>query len=462
MSLLMERFYDVVDTDDLPDSFDTSQRCRYEIKTESLPNDWGGHCCYRPVWDGNDRCIWHAETPRKSPEELQQAQQLERTWPQKYSNLTLTRRLNEAYLRNYEVNEEHLDEQFQQPLSFNSCTLFNSDFRYSDLRQTHFQNVQLTGSDFEDAICEHALFQGCDLSETNFKYANLENARILRQSIQDANWLGVRLNEANLHNSDFTNTNLRLAKLKGTYMTKATLEGCNLEEAELENTDLRDVDLRNAELYETLLRDIRINEGTRFGKMCRYEQVADEKATKEDTAEANGVIRRSQNSIRRFVNRWQSQSKDTESLTKSIRVYRLYQRLLREAALPDDIRMYRVRERHVRRKLALREDRNLQWLKLCLDRWVMLYGESPKRVIGTSFGVILLFTALYPLFGELEPSPSTAGQFLYFSATTFTALVYGDIQPANEIAQFLVSIESFAGALLMALLVFVLGRRATW
>lgn len=458
----MAKFYDVVTPDDLPDPFDASQRCGHEVDTESLPDGWGGHCCYRPVWDDNDRCIWHAESPGKSPEELQQAQELERTWPQRYSNLTLIRRLDETHLRNYKVDEEHLENQFERPISFNSCTLFNSDFRYSDLRQTHFQNVHLTGSNFEDAICKHALFQGCDLSETNFEYANLENTRILRQSIQDADWLGVRLNEANVHDSDFTNTNLRLAKLKGTYMTKATLRGCNLEEAELENTDLRDVDLRNAELYETLVRDVRINEGTQFGETCRYEQKADEAAAKVGSAEVDGIVGRSRNAIHRFVNRWRNESGDAEQLTKSVRVYRLYQRLLREAALPEDIRLYRVRERHARRKLALRENRHLQWLKLCLDRWVMLYGESPKRVIGTSLGVILLFAALYPLIGELEPSPSTAGQFLYFSATTFTALVYGDLQPANEIARVLVSVESFVGALLMALLVFVLGRRATW
>ena len=51
---------------------------------------------------------------------------------------------------------------------------------------------------------------------------------------------------------------------------------------------------------------------------------------------------------------------------------------------------------------------------------------------------------------------------LYFSAVTFTTLGYGDIQPASPVAQALASIESFLGALLMALLVFVLGRQTAW
>lgn len=50
----------------------------------------------------------------------------------------------------------------------------------------------------------------------------------------------------------------------------------------------------------------------------------------------------------------------------------------------------------------------------------------------------------------------------YFSAVTFTTLGYGDIQPASGAAQLLATVESFVGALLMALLVFVLGRRTTW
>jgi len=51
---------------------------------------------------------------------------------------------------------------------------------------------------------------------------------------------------------------------------------------------------------------------------------------------------------------------------------------------------------------------------------------------------------------------------LYFSAVTFTTLGYGDIQPASPLAQVLASVESFLGALLIALLVFVLGRQTAW
>lgn len=51
---------------------------------------------------------------------------------------------------------------------------------------------------------------------------------------------------------------------------------------------------------------------------------------------------------------------------------------------------------------------------------------------------------------------------IYFSAVTFTTLGYGDIQPASSAAEALATVESFLGALLMALLVFVLRRRTNW
>lgn len=50
---------------------------------------------------------------------------------------------------------------------------------------------------------------------------------------------------------------------------------------------------------------------------------------------------------------------------------------------------------------------------------------------------------------------------IYFSVVTFTTLGYGDVQPVG-FAKYVAASEAVIGASLMALLVFVLGRRATW
>jgi voltage-gated potassium channel Kch len=111
----------------------------------------------------------------------------------------------------------------------------------------------------------------------------------------------------------------------------------------------------------------------------------------------------------------------------------------------------------------------------------MFYGESPARVIITSAALILVFAFLYPFFGGVHIDPGTAthvffdpGSYvaidssiletfvasLYFSAVTFSTLGYGGIQPATTMTQFLASLESFVGGILIALLVAVFARRA--
>lgn len=54
------------------------------------------------------------------------------------------------------------------------------------------------------------------------------------------------------------------------------------------------------------------------------------------------------------------------------------------------------------------------------------------------------------------------GEFLwglYFSVITFTTIGYGDLYPVGTFAKVLVGAESLSGAVLVALFVFVLGRR---
>ena len=122
--------------------------------------------------------------------------------------------------------------------------------------------------------------------------------------------------------------------------------------------------------------------------------------------------------------------------------------------------------------------------ELCerLHAAVAAAGQPGFEVVGVSILTIVGFALLYPLAGGMEKTGDGDAHFtfldtgafplgenarilfenLYFSAVTFTTLGYGDIQPASDAAQLLASIESFLGALLMALLVFVLGRRTTW
>jgi uncharacterized protein YjbI with pentapeptide repeats len=105
----------------------------------------------------------------------------------------------------------------------------------------------------------------------------------------------------------------------------------------------------------------------------------------------------------------------------------------------------------------------------------LLYGESPWRVIGIGLGTIVGFGLLYPVGGWLETTgggsavtygriatePALLWRSIYHSAMMFaTGNQYGGVVAANGPAQLLASIEALLGPTLLALLVFVLGRRA--
>jgi hypothetical protein len=107
------------------------------------------------------------------------------------------------------------------------------------------------------------------------------------------------------------------------------------------------------------------------------------------------------------------------------------------------------------------------------------YGERIWRILYVSALVIVTWAILYLTVTEGTRGPgdvtttgfdsvaqifssegiTTIGHALYFSLVTFTTLGYGDVQPIGPIARLLASFESFLGALLLALVVFVIGRR---
>ena len=103
------------------------------------------------------------------------------------------------------------------------------------------------------------------------------------------------------------------------------------------------------------------------------------------------------------------------------------------------------------------------------------YGESPARVVTVSLLTVLLYSILYPLAGGVKgPSDNIISYFsnssmtetilnsTYFSVTSFTTVGYGDFQPQTAVSKGLAASESLFGALLLALLIFVLGRSVKW
>jgi hypothetical protein len=292
-------------------------------------------------------------------------------------------------------------------------------------------------------------------AEENFDGAYLREAELLTVDwFAGASMVGADLNGADLRGVDFSGTNLTMSRLADVSALGADFSMANLEGAILTNADLRRAKLDHARLHETVLTDVHVGGGTTMGGVAFY----DEENAPPDLVEE-------------------------EPLEAAAWVYRQLQKLYQDNGLAQLARRSYYMEKDARRRLAWQQSDYVSALRRELSRWVMRYGESPARIIATSLLVMGLFGLLFPFTGgiqELEggqpltysiENPAEApswwiGRVLlksfYFSIITFTTLGYGDIQPLGPWARFLAGTEALLGALLSALLVFVLARIVTW
>lgn len=383
---------------------ESTDRCRYTHPSESRPDESGGVCCWRPVWNDTGRCIWHANTASKPIEELRE------------ERLDIPERLDGAHLRNVDIGSR---------ISFVDCSLVGAKF-------SHFSP------------------QGSDLSSGDFRRADLRGADFERVDLTNADLREAMLSDASLVEATLYNANL----------SSAVMCDVDLQDADLTHANLFDADLRGADIYGALLADTRVNRGTEF------------------RTPSAGT---------------QSETVDAEQLERRLWTYQSIEQLARANSLPELARQSYLHRKDTRRRWYVVQGRNhwrnaefgratadwVRWLRSSGANLLMRYGESPLRVVGASLLVIVACALVYPFLGlasmagaesSLTSPPSSPRTFLlevfttslYFSVVTFSTLGYGDLRPEGWLAQALASAEALVGALLIALIVFVLGRRATW
>lgn len=267
--------------------------------------------------------------------------------------------------------------------------------------------------------------------------------------------IGADFTDAVLDHVDLSGTDLRRATFRDADARGASFAGANLHDAVFIFVDLRGANFEGAKLYRAGLTDVRINLDTSFGDVAVYEEDIEREAADEVTELADAA-------------RW---------------VYRELQRLYDENAFPGRVKENYLREMDLRRRQSWAVGDYLRAVKLEGSRWVMHYGTSPWRVIGTALLLIVVCAMMYPLTGGIREvsgdetityqidDPTQAPlrvllnaflRSLYFSIVTFATLGYGDIQPVGGWARVIAGIESLLGILLMALLVFVLTRQHQW
>ena len=351
-----------------------------------------------------------------------------------------------------ETNEqERFDLIFVEPVDFSGTTFGKP----ADFSSTQF----LAEADFSGAIFE----EPADFSSTQFlAEVDFRHTRVQSIDFHSADLVGPE----NKSSTKFDN-----ADLSGVNFSNANVTGASFERAVLNRAELLGANLTRTKLYGALLGDARFNRETKFWlSHDATDRVPD------DSLLPVRVLRAIKAKLRRVSRRDGSEpycvydpryrgANGETNLEKAAEVYGSLETLARQQSQPELASDCFLGRKDIQLK-QYRKDHN--WLMIArsmVPNVVARYGESPLRVLGTAAATIFACGLAYYSFGLIEHTgteePATLFESLYFSALTFTTLGYGDFNPITTGGQVLTVAETSMGVILLAILVFVFGRRAT-
>lgn len=124
-----------------------------------------------------------------------------------------------------------------------------------------FDNMDLTGSNWSNAVLEHASFQGATLDQaTGLSGTSAAPSRLSGAKFNNASVQGVDLSNAQLYGAQFTNANLSRSSLAGAFLsanpnmtppivTAAVFDGAHLRDVDLSNAQLQGASFQYASFY---------------------------------------------------------------------------------------------------------------------------------------------------------------------------------------------------------------------
>jgi len=264
---------------------------------------------------------------------------------------------------------------------------------------------------------------------------------------------------------DVSETSFDGANMTGADLSNAILTGASFERARLSRAELNGANLTGTKLYDALLGDTRINRVTSFwltsGTKCQKQ--------------TNGrlpmrVIRGVKNKLRgkepycAYDPRYRGTEGEPD-LDKAVEMYGTLETLAGRNSLSGLASECFLGRKDVQLRRYWRDDETLMVIRSIVPSVVARYGESAGRVLGSGAFIIAVCGFTYYVFDLIEQANSessvTLFESLYFSAMTFTTLGYGDFAPSNSAGQVLAVAETSLGVIILAIVVFVFGRRAT-
>lgn len=460
-------------------------------------------CCWRDTIEGSEYCVWHADPANisKSVKQLQKArippevreqfsQDIELLDGAQLSDIKLgdeisfggvslrNSDLSGAYLKgsdlsnvnlmranlsNANLDNVDLSNAYLYQATFSSASLHKADLTDAHLNDTDFSNAYLPEVDFSGTDSSNADFSGAELADADFSDASLTGAdfsdsNLMNADLPDADLRGANLCDATFWGVDFSHSDLRDANLSDANLRDADLIDTDLEHTVFIRTNLFGADLTNAKPHGATFTDVQINDDTIFRSVedrkegrqwwqkgpffpplrCGYDpSISDE-----------------------------ADNTDTDQLGKAADTYQTFEKLSRENARPSLQSEMFVLRQDMQRKRHWHNNKYIDWGFARVSRTIFKHGESLARIFSSAVLIVAVYGLFYANFdliidadGDFVSDPVDA---LYFSTLTFTTLGLGDFQPlpASETARMLVTSQAALGAILIAIFVFVLGRRA--
>lgn len=502
------------------DAGSMADKCRFTYDENSQAKS---NCCIREPWGEDGRCIWHSKTDTNKPiPKLQEAligshrfdnnpEVFPESDPSQSALLLDGAQIpgldigmlfrstgqTDIYLRNanlkecfsefgislskfclhranltgIEIEPEYRSEVSRLDLSkanlaeatINNIEFVDCNFKGASLGRTSLDNCVIINSNLSKIKIHYASKKEIPISarNTRFKYCNLTEAKLGNSDLTGSTFLDCSLENSDLSNCDvtggsFRNSLLKLVNFSHSDLTRVGFQGANLE-------------LTN--FAETYVDGAKANQDTLFcgvkSEYCLHDPRLQEE--KQEIA-ANSDI-----------------GFDGPKFSVAGKTYRKFERICRDNVLPNRQSEMFINRQDVVRLRYLQRAKSETGLKriAALGRYsraqasriTLLYGESPWRVIAYSLGTIILFGLLYPLIGvktesgmsasgvltynEISKEPILLWKSFYHSAMLFaTGNRYGGLRATNLLAEIVTTIEALLGPTLIALLVFVLGRRA--
>lgn len=479
---------------------------------------YSDYVCVRENWRDYERCIWHASIDQADePKHLYrgEAEGVKPIQRKPYEELKAARR--DGFER---LDGARLQGSMLADIDFSECTMAGARFDGAQIRWAedtdipvpHASNVdnpreELRSPTFHGTSLVGAVFAHADFPTADFREADLRGA-----DMTDSGFAFARFDEVKLYFADctaaffgwseITDTNFESADCTDAIFLDTEFQGGSLENTNLTRANLNDATFHGTKLYGSVLADVRVNTNTEFGghyphdvdkaawTFVRIEEISRRNALPEmfRWAYTNRKDRRRNDywhhskipyTVRRIVSHLKSGPMERILQRKRVQEWVGIER-------NDSIR--RTTRRPKQDESIDQDDgvvdsweqwkNTAKWIWAALTGFGMRYGESPRRVVGVSLLTIVGFSLVYPFVGGFwdhttryqlasiaEIASPTGGEVLlrslYFSTITFTTIGYANVWPMGAGSRVLVGVESFAGALLMATLVFVLGRRST-